>query len=147
MWSPGAAFRQVSDPVSDVQPFAASYIHQVLSVWVAALAVPSTCVAGTAVFLQGKLLLLRAASSTSFSCKAFFNSDKQLPNRSMIPVAPETEQGGADTALGWRDSLAVVGISCVIAGLSQAPATLLCPSLQSNCNGIWVMQLYVGEVK
>lgn len=105
------------------------------------------CLTGIIFFPLGKLLLLRAASSTSFFCKAFFNSDKQLPNSPINLVAAETEQGGADTALGWRDSLTVADLSYVNAGFSQAPATLLCPSLQSNCNGIRVMQLYVGQVK
>lgn len=72
MWSPGAEVRQVSDPVIDAQPFAVSYSHQVFEM-LSLLCHP--CVVGAAVFLQGKLLLGDAAS-TSFSCRAFCNSDK-----------------------------------------------------------------------
>lgn len=98
-----AALRQ-RDSASDVQPFVVSYSHQTLRYCpCCAIHVCDSCYsfpAGTTTatkscFFHFHLLL-----------RFFFSSDK-LKNSPINLRVPETQQS-ADTALGWRGSLAVV---------------------------------------
>lgn len=97
-------------------------------------------------FPAGTILLLRAAFLISISYKGIsFSSDKQLPISPINVGVPETQQS-ADTALGWRGSLAVA-VSAVSLQAGHRLQPLLCPSCQSDCNGTGVQQLRVGEVE